>query len=155
MWGSPLKLKKQKEQSITKTDILPSKEPEKIPKFKPDKPNLTLSEAKKVLGVSGHLSHSEIAWVERWLSQTVRERSYPPQLAGKDAYGQICLFLNPGDSLALLEAIRADYKRYCPQQKKDDDEYSFLHHLDLGAYHEHLPQPNTISHNNLIPDDDL
>jgi hypothetical protein len=156
MWGSPLKLKIPKEKSCTKTDIPPNKEKEKLlQKFKPDKLNLTGAEAKKVLAVSGQLGRSEVEWVQRWLEQKVRERSYPPQLAGKDSYGQICLFLNPCDSLALLEEIRSEYKKYAPQQKKDDDEYAFLQHLDLGAYHEHLPQPSTASHNSQIPDDDL
>jgi len=156
MWGSPLKPKKEKK--VLSSEPTPTKATEKeLEKFKPVKLTMTKSEAKKILDYKKDLAYQQIEWVQKWLETVIRERSYPPQLAGADAYGQMMLFLNPADALALLERIRSDFLKTVPLEKKKEEEedYRFLASLELGAYHEHLPQPHKTSHNNLIQDDDL
>lgn len=155
MWGSPLKPKKEKK--VLPTEPRPTKTTEKeLEKFKPVKLTMTKSEAKKILDYKKDLAYQQIEWVQRWLETVIRERSYPPQLAGADAYGQMMLFLNPADALALLEQIRLDFQKTVPLEKKEEvDDYQFLASLELGAYHEHLPLPHKTDHNNPIQDDDL
>jgi len=155
MWGSPLKPKREKSVGPVK-QTLPIKEVEKeLEKFKPVKLTLTKSEAKKILDSKKDLAYQQIEWVQKWLETVIRERSLPPQIAGADAYGQIMLFLNPGDALALLQRVRDDYVKTLPPEEKVVDDYAYLVAMDLGAYHEHLPPPQTSSHNNQTQDDDL
>jgi hypothetical protein len=154
MWGSPLKPKKEKK--VLSSEPTPTKVIEKeLEKFKPVKLTMTKSEAKKILDYKKDLAYQQIEWVQKWMDTIIRERSYPPQLAGADAYGQIMLFLNPMDALALLEQIRSDFQKTVPLEKKKEDDYQFLSSLELGAYHEHLPLPHKTSHNTQTQDDDL
>lgn len=154
MWGSPLKPKKEKSGSTNKHQ--PNKETEKeIEKFKPEKLTLTKGETKKILDSKKPLSYHQIEWTQKWLETAIRENSYPPQLAGADAYGQILLFLNPTDSLNLLQKIRADFDKIQPPQQKTDDPFDYLQSVEMGAYHEHLPLPHTSSRSNQTQDDDL
>ena len=148
-WGNPLKKKQ------PKAEKPPKEVKEKVlPKFKQEKLTLTKSEARKILNHSPTLQQT--AWTQRWLEQVIRERTLPPQLAGADAYGQMLLFLNPEDALALLEQIRADFAKTLPLEAKKPDEFAFLRGLgELEAYHEHLLQPHRTSHNNHLSDDDL
>jgi len=120
-WGNPLKRKQPKPEKEPK----PKKE-EELPLFKKEKLTLPKSEAKKVLGVSGSVSQLEVAWVQRWLDQTIRERSYPPQLSGDDAYGLICAFLTPSDSLQLLKQIREDYEKQKTSETPPPNPFGFL-----------------------------
>ena len=122
-WGNPLKSKqpKPKKEKPTKDDELPL--------FKKEKLRLTRSEAKKVLGVSGQLSQYDVAWAQRWLDQKIRERSYPPHLSGDDAYGLICSFLTPADSLHLLTQIRDDYEKQKQNEVLPMNPFSFLEGL--------------------------
>jgi hypothetical protein len=150
MWVSPLKPKKDKDGSQKQPQ--PTKELEKFVR-----PKLTLSkaEAKKLLDRKQELAYQQIEWVQQWLQNAVRERSLPPQLAGGDAYGQLMLFLNPEDALQLLQRLRSDFAKTVPPEKAEDDDFAFLHRLELGAYHEYLPLPQAFSHNSRLPDDDL
>jgi hypothetical protein len=153
MWGSPLKPKKEKKVlSSEPTTKVIEKE---LEKFKPVKLTMTKSEAKKILDYKKDLAYQQIEWVQKWLETVIREHSYPPQLAGADAYGQMMLFLNPADALALLERIRSDFQKTVPLEKKVEDDFAYLASLEMGAYHEHLPQPHKTYHNNHSQDDDL
>jgi hypothetical protein len=152
MWGSPLKPPKPPKQTAEKP-----KKPEKPPPtFKPEKLSLTKAEAKKVLYHSGELSVGQIAWVQRWLEQKVRERSLPPQLAKGDAHAQILAFLEPSDASALLEDIRRDFGMtlYDLPPPRDDDFGFLLGLAECVAYPEHLPPPQTSSRNSRRQDDD-
>lgn len=149
MWASPLKPKKEKKESSHKQ----SPPNEELEKFKKPKLTLTKSEAKKILDYKKDLAYRQIEWVQNWLQTVISERSLPPQLAGEDAYAQIMLFLNPLDALALLKKIREEFLRTVPPEEREKDDYAFLAHLDLGAYHEHLPPPHTSSRNNRTQDD--
>jgi hypothetical protein len=149
-WGNPLKPKKAK-----KEDKEP-KAPKELAKFKPEKLTLPKSEAKKILNLAHRTpTTQQTAWVQRWLEQLVRERTLPPQLVGAEAYGQICLFLSPDDSLKVLEQIRADFGKTLPLETQPSDEFHFLRGLgELEAYHEHLLQPQDDDHNSHLSDDD-
>jgi hypothetical protein len=154
MWGSPLKPKKEKSSGPIKTNT-PTKVTEKeLEKFKPVKMTMTKSEAKKILDYKKDLAVQQILWVQNWLETLIRERSLPPQLSGADGYAQIMLFLNPQDALLVLKQIRDDFAKMVPPEEKVLDDYSFLSSLDLGAYHEHLPPPHTVSRNSHSLDDD-
>jgi len=148
-WGNPLKKKQ------PKAEKPPKEVKEKVlPKFKPEKLTLTKSEARKILNHPP--TQHQTAWTQRWMEQVIRERTLPPSLAGADAYGQMMLFLNPEDALALLERIRSDFAKTLPLEAKKSDEFEFLRGLgELEAYHEHLLQPHRPSHNNHLSDDDL
>jgi len=137
MWGNPLPAKK--------AAVGPEK-------FKPEKPTLPKSEAKKILHYSG-VSSSQVLWTQRWLEQKIRERSLPPQFAGADAFGQIAMFLSPPSALSLLSEIRADFQKTldCAVSQSDFD---FLLGLANEAYHEHLPPPQTSSRNSHSQGDD-
>jgi hypothetical protein len=126
-------------------------EEKELPLFKPEKLALTKSEARKILLYSADLSHSQIHWTQNWLSQRIRERSLPPQLAGADAFGQIVRFLAPHDASALLAEIRAEFLKTVPPPPKDD----FLSVLANEAYHECQDQPHSSSRNSQKSDDDL
>ena len=123
-WGNPIRKKQPKAQKPPKVVI-----EKELPLFKKEALKITRAEAKKVLGVSGLMSHNDTAWVERWLSQKIAERSYPPQLCGPDAYGLICAFLNQDDSLRLLDEIRADYARQKPSDAPPLNPFGFLEGL--------------------------
>jgi hypothetical protein len=135
---SPLKAKKVEEEK-------------ELPLFKPEKPILTRSEARKILLYSGEVSRPQILWTQNWLSLRIRERSLPPQLAGADAFGQILRFLAPHDASALLAEIRADFLKTVPLEPKDD---SFLAVLANEAYHECQDPPHSSSRNSQKSDDD-
>ena len=151
-WANPLKSKKVKKEKEEK----PTKEKE-LPKFKADKLTLTKSEAKKILNLEHQTpSSQQTAWVQRWLEQLIRERTLPPQLAGADAYGQLCQFLTPEDVLDVLLRVRSDFGKTLQTDKRQGDEFDFLRGLgELEAYHEHLLQPHTDDRNSHLSDDDL
>jgi len=150
MWASPLKPKKEKKDS-TKQTVKPTMDKEKeLEKFKPIKLVLPKAEAKKILDRKKDLAYQQIEWVQNWLENYLRERSYPPQFAGADAYSQIMLFLNPKDSLELLSRIRAEFSKTLPPDDTQSDEYDFLKGLDLGDYHKHLPDPTVADGNPLL-----
>ena len=152
MWASPLKPKKEKKEGSHKQPTPPTGE---LEKFKKPKLKLTKSEAKKILDYKKDLAYRQIEWVQNWLQGVIGERSLPPQLAGEDAYAQIMLFLSPPDALALLLKIRGEFLKTVPLEEIEKDEFSFLTQMEMGAYHEHLPQPHSSSRNNPIQDGDL
>lgn len=87
---------------------------EPLPLIPKKKLILTEAKAKAIVSYKGALGRSAIEWVERWLDQFVRERSLPPQLAGKDFLGLLGDFLTPSDAIAVLERIRADFRAHYP-----------------------------------------
>ena len=152
-WGNPLKPKAPKKEKEERGPKEPKTK--ELPKFKAVKLTLTKSEAKKVLNLERRTpSVLQTAWTQRWLEQLIRERTLPPQLAGADAYGQLCLFLSPDDCLRVLTQIRADFDKTLPLDESPRDEFDFLRGLELEAYHEHLFRPRTDDHNSHLSDDD-
>ena len=77
----------------------------------PEKKVLSAAMCKALLDYKKDVGDGVIRWTERWLVQLVRERSYPPQIAGSDALGALRQFLNPSDVLNVLETIRRDFHR--------------------------------------------
>jgi hypothetical protein len=108
-WSNPLvgKSQKKKEESV-------------LPLFPKEKLSLTKSEAKKILDYSEELGHHQIGWTQRWLEQRIRERSLPPQLSGANAFSSMRTFLSPPDMIALLEEIRAEFRKWLPPKEKVD-----------------------------------
>jgi len=119
--------------------------------FKPEKLNLTLSEARKVLHTKVVLGRSHIHWCQNWLTQRMREKSLPPQIAGRDAFSQIVRFLSPSDASVLFSDVRKDFADWLPKTEAQDD-VSFLEILANEAYHEYQDQPQVSSHNSPILD---
>lgn len=147
MWASPLKPKKVAGPTNKSSPTV------EIEKFKPEKLTLTKTEAKKILDYKKNLSYHHIEWVQKYMETVIRENSYPPQLAGPDAYGQIMLFLDSADALRLLQKVREEFGKILPPEPPSEDEFAYLVNLELGAYHEHLPPPQTVSHNSQTQDD--
>lgn len=109
-FGSPLRPKKVKEV--------------KEEKIVPEKKVLSAATCKALLDYKGDIGDGIIRWTERWLVQLVRERSYPPQIAGSDALGALTQYLTPSDALNVLETIRRDFRRehqaLCPKEDFSD-----------------------------------
>jgi hypothetical protein len=52
-------------------------------------------------------------WLERWLTQLVQEMSYPPQLAGSEAYSNLSKFLGT-QAETILERLRNEFNLIYP-----------------------------------------
>jgi hypothetical protein len=136
---SPLTKQQAKKNVVEKAPVLPL--------FKAEKLTLTKSEARKVLHTKVELGQPQIRWCQNWLTQRIRERCLPPQLAGGDAFSQIVLFLSPSDASALFSDIRADFEKTLPPKPEDGDDVSFLALLANEAYHEYQPPLPSSDHN--------
>ena len=75
-----------------------------------EKPVLRAGVVRDLLAYRGDVGEGIIRWTERWLVQMVRERSYPPQIAGCDALAALSQFLLPSDALAVLHSLRHDFR---------------------------------------------
>jgi len=121
-----------------------------LQKFKP----VPLKISKKIGRelVEKSCSPQELLWIEMWLDNTVRSRSYPPQCAGKDAFNALMKFLSPHDALSLLKQLREDFLLTHPQHLVPLEDFGFLEGSEEYLAHQIrcLPLP----HNNTIQDDD-
>lgn len=137
MWGSPIVKKEKKEkETIAKNPIV------ELEKFKKEKLLLPQGEAKKLLNTRIPLSEGQIGWVQRWLETLMREKSLPPQIVSKDAYGKLMDFLSPIDALSTLENLRTDFQKAHPPDTTPFDDFSFLTSIEeLKGFHNNLPPP--------------
>lgn len=121
--------------------IRQKKAPKETKEPKPKKqPKITPADVKRILDIKTTPTTQTIDWTQRWMETLVRGNSYPPQLLGKDCYSLLLTFLNPKDSLAILEQIRKAYVSYQPPQPLD--EYSFLQGIaEIEEVSQHLPEP--------------
>lgn len=97
-----------------------------LEKFKTEKPVVSKSSVRLLLGKKGEIDEECRWWVQRWMTQLVRERSLPPQLSGKDAFVALSRFLTPSDALDVLERIRREYAESHPledHQTKEELEW--------------------------------
>ena len=143
-YGSPL-LKDQKKQ---KTAVVEEKQ---LEKFKPERPLMSKSNARQLTGVT--CDNHQTLWLQRWLEQLVRERSLPPQLAGKEPFSALSQFLAPSDALAVLESLRAEFHTRFPfvtEAQKEEEEYDFL--LGLGEILQHQQTSLIADHSTLKSD---
>ena len=119
MWGSPIN-NEPKEKPSKKKEVI-----EKPPKKK--KCPITKTAARTLLGIKGTITTSQCEWVERWLTQLMRERSLPPQICSENAFGILSQFLSHSDLLQVLERIRYDFALQQPKHDESEEEdYAFL-----------------------------
>ena len=121
IWGSPFaaqrKPKETKEQKEKKTE--PKEKPKKVSR-------LSRSDVRLILDCpAASINESVIAWVERWMTQLIQERSFPPQLVRAGAHQYLLDFLGEG-ATEVLNAIRREY--YETQRREDAGvgEFDFL-----------------------------
>jgi hypothetical protein len=93
--------------------------------IKPEKRVLTPPVCRELLDYKGAVGDVIIRWTERWLVQLVRERSYPPQIAGCEALASLASYLTPSDALSVLESIRRDFRHQHPILFPKED-FAFL-----------------------------
>ena len=124
-WESPIKTKK----SIKEAPAPPTREEAetKIKKmFKKPKCCISASQTKKVLAST--VSDTLICeWLERWIDELVRSRSYPPQLRSNDFYSLLPTYFEPATVLKILEEVRSAFSLAFPLLKpKEDDSLDHL-----------------------------
>jgi len=118
IWGSPFG----KDQKKPKEEKTPKEEkPKKVPR-------LTKSDVRMLLDCSaGCINEPLLCWVERWMTQLMRERSFPPHLVRAGGYQYLLDFLGDG-ATEVLNAIRRDHYGSGIQLNEDADvnEFGFL-----------------------------
>jgi len=120
IWGSPFN----KDQKKPKEARTPKEEkPKKVPR-------LTKSDVRMLLDCSaGSINEPLVCWVERWMTQLMRERSFPPHLCRAGAYQYLLDFLGDG-ATEVLNAIRRDHygsgSGIQPNGDADVGEFGFL-----------------------------
>ncbi len=143
-YGSPLTKDQKKQKTVIEEETL-------LEKFKPEKPFINKSNARQLVGEA--LDSGQLLWLQRWLEQLVRERSYPPQIAGKEPYHALTQFLTPKDCLEVLEQLRAEFQRQYPfSRAKEAGDFDFL--LELEPTLQHQKTSLIADHNTLTPDGD-
>lgn len=95
-----------------------------LEKFKVIKPILSPKAGRELVEKS--CSPQELLWIERWLETLVRSKSLPPQIAGKDAFNALAMFLEPKAVLSVLEQIRADFLLAHPSRVEEKEDFGFL-----------------------------
>lgn len=122
-----------------------------LQKFKPIPLKISKKIGKELVEKS--CSQQELLWIEMWLDNIVRSRSYPPQCAGKDAFNSLTKFLSPQDVLSLLKQLRTDFVLTHPHHSAPTEDFGFLADSEEYLAHQiqYLPSP----HNNTIQNDDL
>jgi hypothetical protein len=93
-----------------------------VEKFKKEKCCIPAIVVKKATGRE-IVDELHCRWLERWVEQLVRERSYPPQLLGKDFYALLATYFDPKTVGEVLEKVRKDFRLAFPllDEKKEDD----------------------------------
>jgi hypothetical protein len=120
IWGSPFG----KDQKKPKEKAPKEEKPKKIPR-------LTKSDVRMLLDCSaGSINDVVLCWVERWMTQLMQERSFPPHLVRAGGYQYLLDFLGDG-ATEVLNAIRSDFfgKQIGQTQNGGDgcgDEFAFL-----------------------------
>jgi hypothetical protein len=120
-----------------------------LDKFKPIKPILSTKVGKEL--VERSCSPQELLWIERWLDNLVRSHSYPPQIAGKDAFNSLTMFLGE-KALQHLGDLRQQFLASHPQHQAPKEDFQFLLEA-MEPYHELQSQSLPSSHNNQKPND--
>jgi hypothetical protein len=106
-----------------KKDAAKEKEKEQERLFKKAKPVISKGSVKRAVLVK-NVDEAGCYWMENWIEQLVRERSYPPQLKSDDFYSLLGRYFDGPTTLGVLERVRADYRRAFPmadpQEEVDD-----------------------------------
>lgn len=119
-WNNPLKPSRKKDDPLT----------EELKLFKKPKCVISKSTVRKVTE-STHSNKDECIWLERWIEQLIRERSYPPQLKSDDFYSLLSKYFDTTVILEILQLVRNDYKKAFPlsnltTDNEDEDDLSWL-----------------------------
>ena len=86
---------------------------EELKKFKKPKPIISKSSVKRITGIS-NVDAAGCFWLDSWIEQLVRERSYPPQLKSDDFYSLLGRYFEPRTILEVLDKARTEYRRAFP-----------------------------------------
>lgn len=89
--------------------------------FKKAKPLLSKGSVKRIVVVK-NVDEAGCYWMERWIEQLIRERSWPPQLKGDDFYSLLGRYFDAPTILSVLEKARADYRRAFPMADPTEEE---------------------------------
>lgn len=116
MWESPIKQKK-------KDKITPLQE--ELKKFKKPKCLISKSSAKQIVGAKA-VDSAGCFWLERWIEQLVRERSYPPQLKSDDFFSLLSRYFENKVALEILEKVRKEYRHAFSLTEPPEDDLSWL-----------------------------
>jgi hypothetical protein len=121
IWGSPFSAdqRKAKEQKQKTEPKEPKEKPKKVSR-------LSRADVRLILDCpAASINESVIAWVERWMTQLIQERSFPPQLVRAGAHQYLLDFLGEG-ATEVLNGIRREY--YETQRREDAgvSEFDFL-----------------------------
>jgi hypothetical protein len=109
-----------------KKDEAKEKAKEQALLFKKSRPVLSKASVKRVVLVK-NVDEAGCYWLENWIEQLVRERSYPPQLKSDDFYSLLGRYFDAPTILSVLERARADYRRAFPLAAKEEvDDLSWL-----------------------------
>jgi hypothetical protein len=101
IWGSPFS-NDQRKAKEPKEKTEPKEKPKKIPR-------LSRSDVRLLLDCSAaDISEGLIAWTERWMTQLIQERAFPPHFVRAGAYQYLLDFLGDG-ATEVLNAIRRDH----------------------------------------------
>ena len=87
---------------------------------------LTSGAVKSILSCECPVGQSLIDWTERWISQLVRENSYPPQLVSSDFIWKLSEYFSPAVALETLQQIRTDFKKAFPIVEEKEEELNNL-----------------------------
>ena len=118
IWGSPFSADQRKPRE-PKEKTEPKEKPKKIPR-------LTRSDVRLLLDCpTNAINESLIAWTQRWMTQLIQERAFPPHLSRAGAYQYLLDFLGEG-ATEVLNTIRRDH--YGIQRNGDAgvSEFDFL-----------------------------
>jgi hypothetical protein len=121
IWGSPFATLRKPREPKEKT------EPSREPKEKPKKiPRLSRADVRLLLDCpASSINETLIVWVERWMTQLIQEKAYPPHLSRAGSYQYLLDFLGEG-ATEVLNTIRRDH--YGTQRREDAGvgEFDFL-----------------------------
>lgn len=103
IWGSPFATqRKPKEAKEPKEKTEPKEKPKKVSR-------LSRADVRLLLDCSASaINDGLIAWTERWMTQLIQERAFPPHLNRAGAYQYLLDFLGEG-ATEVLNAIRRDH----------------------------------------------
>ena len=119
IWGSPFATQRKPKEPKEKAE--PKEKPKKIPR-------LTRSDVRLLLDCAASaINDALIAWTERWMTQLIQERAFPPHLNRAGAYQYLLDFLGEG-ATEVLNAIRRDHYGWGTQPNGDAgvSEFDFL-----------------------------
>ena len=101
IWGSPFSADQRKPRE-PKEKTEPKEKPKKVSR-------LSRSDVRLLLDCPANaINEAMISWTERWMTQLIQEKAFPPHLARSGAYQYLLDFLGEG-ATEVLNAIRREH----------------------------------------------